>query len=134
MYTVQRYFTTEPCWQNVCLKKESRLRPIIWPQILEEQMGFGKNRSCTDVIFTLRQLVENNIEYNRNIFVTFVDQEKVFERVARNILWKTTGQYGVNAHLINNCYMVFIIVILFITSDVCLFIFDRLYLQAFFSN
>jgi hypothetical protein len=66
-------------------------------------MGFRKKRKCTDAICTLRQLVEKNIEYNRNIFVTFVDQEKVFDRVDINILWKTLEQYGVNANLINIC-------------------------------
>jgi hypothetical protein len=44
---------------------ESRMRPIIELQLSEQQMGFRRSRSCTDAIFTLRQLEEDNIEYNK---------------------------------------------------------------------
>ena len=35
--------------------------------------------------------------------VTFVDQEKAFDRVDREMLWKTLSYYGVNNHLIGAC-------------------------------
>jgi retron-type reverse transcriptase len=43
---------------------ESRMRPIIELKLSERQMGFRRNRSCRDAIFTLKQLADNNIEYN----------------------------------------------------------------------
>jgi hypothetical protein len=82
---------------------EKRLRPIMELQLEEEQMGFRRNKSCTDAIFTLRQLAERNIEYNKNMFIAFVDQEKAFDRVDRTLLWQTMGQYGASEHLIGVC-------------------------------
>lgn len=82
---------------------ESRLRPVIELQLSEEQMGFRKNRSCTDAIFTLKQLIETHIEYNKELYIAFIDQEKAFDRVDRNLLWQIMAQYGVSEHLISLC-------------------------------
>ena len=47
----------------------------------EEQQGFRKNRSTTDAIFILRQIVEKSIEFNHPTYLCFVDLKKVFDRV-----------------------------------------------------
>lgn len=57
-------------------------------------MASRRNRGCTDAIFTFRQLAEHNIAYNRNICMAFIDQEKAFVRVNRNLTWEILGQYG----------------------------------------
>jgi hypothetical protein len=49
-------------------------------------MDLRRNRSCTDAIFTLRQLAKNNIEYNKNMYMAFVDQEKAFDREDQNLI------------------------------------------------
>ena len=49
-------------------------------------MGFRKGRGCTDAIFALRQLSEKTIEYNKELNLVFLDQEKAFDRVNRNNL------------------------------------------------
>jgi hypothetical protein len=82
---------------------ESRKRPIIELQLSEKQIGFTRNRSCTDAIFIFRQLVENNIEYNKNTYMAFVDQEKAFDRVDRNLLWQILKRYWISDHLITLC-------------------------------
>ena len=64
-------------------------------------MGFRKNKSCTDAIFTLRQMVEKTIELDKELYVAFIDQEKAFDRVDRNKLWKVLSRYGVPEHLVN---------------------------------
>ena len=53
-------------------------------------------------MFTLRQLSEKTIEYGKDLDILFVDQEKAFDRVDRNILWETLESYGINEHLIEN--------------------------------
>jgi len=47
----------------------------------EEKQGFRKNRSTTDAIFILRQIVEKSIEFNHPTYLRFVDLKKAFERV-----------------------------------------------------
>ena len=65
-------------------------------------MGFRKGRGCTDAIFALRQMCERTIEYNRELNIVFVDQEKAFDRVNRNKLWKELENYTVRGQLLDN--------------------------------
>jgi hypothetical protein len=39
---------------------------------------------CTKMILTLKQLAEENIEYNKNMFMAFIDQDKVFYSLSHN--------------------------------------------------
>ena len=50
----------------------------------EEQQGFRRNRSTVDAIFVLRQLVEKAIEFDRPLFLCFVDLKQAFDRVQLN--------------------------------------------------
>lgn len=43
------------------------------------------------------------MDYNKNLFVTFLNQEKAFDRVDRKLLWLTLTQYEVSEHLIRVC-------------------------------
>ena len=82
---------------------EKRLRPVLEQQLSNTQMGFRRNRGCTDAIFILKQLAEKSIEYNQNLYISLIDQEKAFDRVNREKLWETLKTYGVHQHLINIC-------------------------------
>ena len=68
----------------------------------DAQFGFRKGRGCTDAIFALRQLCERSIEYNQDLHLVFVDQEKAFDRVNRDKLWKVLEEYGVKGQLLDN--------------------------------
>jgi len=46
--------------------------------ISEEQQEFRFNRSTVDAIFILRQMIEKSIEFNKPLFVCFVDLTKTF--------------------------------------------------------
>jgi len=52
-----------------------------YSQISEEQQGFRPNRSTTDALFIIRQVVEKAIEFNNPAFICFVDLVKAFDRV-----------------------------------------------------
>ena len=43
----------------------------------------------TDAIFILRQIQEKYIRKNRNLYFTFADLEKAFNKVPRKVLWRT---------------------------------------------
>lgn len=49
--------------------------------ISEEQQGFRQNRSTTDAIYILRQIVEKSIEYNKTAYMCFIDLTQAFDRV-----------------------------------------------------
>ena len=61
---------------------------IVDPQLSENQFGFRENKGCSDAIFILRQLQETHIEWNKPLYMAFIDQEKAFDRVVRAELWK----------------------------------------------
>ena len=49
--------------------------------LCEEQQGFRRNRSTTDAIFTIRQVSEKAIEFNKPAFMCFIDLTQAFDRV-----------------------------------------------------
>ena len=67
---------------------EQRARAKAECYLSNAQFGFRKGRGCTDAIFTLRQLCESTVEHNRTLQLVFIDQEKAFDRVDREKLWR----------------------------------------------
>jgi hypothetical protein len=76
------------------------LKTIADNLLSEERMGFRKGRSCIDAIFTLKQVIEKRIEYNNETHVVFVDLEKAFDNVNRNMLWDIMEKTGYLRRLI----------------------------------
>ena len=66
----------------------------------ESQCGFRKNRGTIDMIFTARQLQEKCQEQNVDLYMTFVDLNKVFDTVSRKGLWKIMAKFGYPAKFI----------------------------------
>lgn len=66
---------------------ECRLREIVEQSLGEEQHGYRKGRGTTDLIFSLRQVVEKAYEYNVDLFIVFIDLQKAFDSVPRGRLW-----------------------------------------------
>ena len=81
---------------------EQRTRAKTEHLLSDAQFGFRKGRGCTDAICALRQLCERAIEYDQDLHLVFVDQEKAFDRVNRDKLWKVLEQYGVMGQLLDN--------------------------------
>lgn len=79
---------------------EKRARAIIEPKLGEEQYGYRADRSTSDLIFTLRMVIEKSWEFNKPLYVAFIDLEKAFDSVPRYLLWKCLDEvYGVNGRL-----------------------------------
>ena len=79
---------------------EKRIRYIVEPQLSENQFGFRKNKGCSDAIFILRQLQEKHIEWNKPLYMAFIDQERAFDRVVRAELWKCLAERGIFGDLL----------------------------------
>ena len=55
--------------------------------INDMQCGFRPERGTTDAIFIVRQIQERFFEKKRDLWMAFVDLEKVFDRVPREVVW-----------------------------------------------
>jgi len=62
------------------------MKDTIDSQFGKQQVGFRKNRSCTDQIATLRIILEQSLEWNSPLYINFVDYEKAFDSVDRQTL------------------------------------------------
>nr|KAG5701644.1 hypothetical protein BaRGS_019333 [Batillaria attramentaria] len=84
-----------------------RLSKAQGDQLREEQTGFRPEKSCSDHIFTLRQILEQSNEWNAPLYVNFVDMEKAFDSIHRESLWKILRHYGVPQKIVNVIKMLY---------------------------
>ena len=64
----------------------NRIRMTVDQKIREEHAVFIAGRGCSDQIFTLRNIVEQCLDWNASLFVNFVDFRKAFDSIHRNTL------------------------------------------------
>ena len=84
-----------------CLVLLQRLRDAIEKMLREEQAGFRRGRSCSEQIFTLRNIIEQSTELQQPVFINFIDFKKAFDSVHRDTLWHIVRIYGIPARYIN---------------------------------
>ena len=68
---------------------ENRLRTHVESIIGEWQHGFRPGKSTTDLIFTIKMILEKSWECGREKFAFFIDMENPFARVNRQAQWET---------------------------------------------
>jgi hypothetical protein len=73
---------------------------VVEGKLLEAQAGFRKNRSCQDMIFTLRMLRGYSREVKRAVYGCIVDLRKAYDSVDRETLWKVLQWYGIDGDLL----------------------------------
>ena len=69
-------------------------------EIDEMQCGFMSGRGTTDAIFIVRQLQEKHLAANRPLYMAFVDLEKAFDRVPRDVIWWAMCKLGTDEWLV----------------------------------
>jgi len=89
--------TTYKILSNILL---SRLIPYAEEVIGDHQCEFRRNRSNTDHTFCIRQILENNCEYNEAVHQLFIDFKKAYDSVRREVLYNILIEFGVLQKLV----------------------------------
>ena len=74
---------------------DARIRRRVEGDFWEEQQGFWKGRGTADGIYVLRQKVEKRLEVQGSMALGFVDLEKAFDKVPRDMVMTTLRWMGV---------------------------------------
>ena len=78
---------------------EVRLREKL--PIDEMQFGFTPGKGTTDAVFIVRQVQEKYLLKKRELWMAFVDLEKAFDRVPRDVIWWALRELGVEEHVVS---------------------------------
>jgi len=84
--------TTYKILSNILL---SRLIAYAEEVIGDHQCGFRRNRSTTDHICCIRQILEKKWEYNEAVHQLFIDLKKTYDSVRGEVLYNILIEFGV---------------------------------------
>ena len=76
-----------------------RLQQYVNHELPHAQAGFRKGRGTRDQIANIRWIIEKAREFQKNIYLCFIDYTKAFDCVDRNKLWKILQEMGLPDHL-----------------------------------
>ncbi len=80
---------------------QTRLQTVAEDVLPESQCGFRRQRSCSDMIFSVRQQGEKAVEHRSKAFFVFVDLKKAYDSVPRDGMWPVLLRLGVPPKLVN---------------------------------
>ena len=74
------------------------LRHYANQELPDVQAGFRKGRRTRDQIANILWIIEKVREFQKNIYLCFIDYTKAFDCVDRNKLWKALEEMGIPDH------------------------------------
>ena len=85
---------------KVMLKSlQTRLQQYMNCELPDVRAGFRKGRWTRDLSANICWIIEKAREFQKNIYVCFIDYAKAFDCVDHNKLWKTLNGMGIPDHL-----------------------------------
>jgi hypothetical protein len=78
----------------------SRLIPYVYEITEDHQCGFQCNRSMTDQIFYIRQILEKKGEYNSRVYQLFTYFKKAYDSVTMETLYNILTEFGITRKLL----------------------------------
>jgi hypothetical protein len=88
------------CYELLTKYFSSRLSPYVGKIIGDHQCGFRHNRSTTDQIFCIHQILEKKWKYNETVAQLFIGVKKTYDSVRREILYNIFIEFGVHMKVI----------------------------------
>ena len=77
---------------------QGRLQQYVKQELLDVQTGFRKLRGTRDQIANIHWIMEKSREFQKNIYLCFIDYAKSFDCVDHNKLWKILKEMGITDH------------------------------------
>jgi hypothetical protein len=84
--------TTYKILSNILL---SRLIPYAEEIMGDHQGGFRRNKSTTDHIFCIRQILQKKWEHNEAVNQVFIDFKKAYDLVRKEALYNILIEFGI---------------------------------------
>ena len=78
---------------------QARLQQYMNREIPDVQAGFRQGRGTRDQIANIHWIIEKAREFQKNIYLCFIDYAKAFDCVDHNQLWKILKEMGIPDHL-----------------------------------
>ena len=78
---------------------QARLQQYVNRAFPNAQTGLRKGRGTRDQIANIRWMIKKAREFQKNIYVCFIDYAKAFDCVDHNKLWKILKEMGIPDHL-----------------------------------
>jgi hypothetical protein len=82
-------------WERII---EHSLRGVT--NVTENQFAFMPGRSTMEVIFLIRQLMKRCMEQKKDLHMIFIDLEKTYDKVPRNVMWWALQKHKVSSKYI----------------------------------
>ena len=78
---------------------QARLQQFVNRERPGVQVGFRKGRGTRDQISNIRWIMEKTREFQKNVYLCYIDYAKAFDCVDHNQLWKILKEMGIPDHL-----------------------------------
>ena len=78
---------------------QARLQEYVNHELPDVQAGLRKGRGTRDQIADIRWIIEKGREFQKNIYLCFIDYAKAFDCVDHKKLWKILKAMGLSDHL-----------------------------------
>ncbi|CAM4769584.1 unnamed protein product [Rotaria magnacalcarata] len=79
---------------------QARLEQYMARELPDVQAGFRRGRGTRDHIANIRWIMEKAREFQKDIYICFIDYTKAFDCADHNTLWTVLNDMGVPKHLI----------------------------------
>ncbi|GKD88737.1 retrovirus-related pol polyprotein LINE-1 [Tanacetum coccineum] len=90
---------TMKLWERVIQRRLRRETSVS-----ENQFGFMPGRSSVEAIHPIRSLIEKYRERKRDLHMAFLDLEKAYDSIPRDLIWKTLIDKGTSMRYIRDMY------------------------------
>ena len=78
---------------------QARLQQYMNRELPDVEAGFRKGRGSRDQIANICWIIKKAREFQKNIYICFIDYAKAFDCVDHNKLWKIVQEMSIPDHL-----------------------------------